>query len=447
MGILAPVAQGGPLARTVAVAGVVSQSTGYPVLPDTLFQIGSISKIWTAVLVMQLVDEGLLHLEDRLSEVLPGLQVRDASGAEVPVTIRSMLCHTSGIEGDLFFSEGPGDDAVARYCRKIVEYPALTPVYGPMSYSNGAYVLLGRVVEVLRGCTWDEALARYLVRPAGLTDVETLPERVLLHSSALGHYRSVPSDDPIMPAPVAPTDTWNLPRATGPCGNVSASAYDALELAAIFLNGGVATNGVRVLSEASCALMVQEQVSLREQGVENLGWGLGWQLPNWGDEPAYGHGGATEGQRARLVVFPRRRFALLVLTNADAGSAMAGVLVRALTEPYHIGPQAEAHPLKNGTIPAETAAQIMGHYCRPDSDWTLLPGGPSGVTAVIEPDSDSGGAGVQLRLPLRPTAEGYFAVQRPSDRTPTEVAVVRRGDDRWLASSHRLAPLVAETDR
>jgi hypothetical protein len=193
--------------------------------------------------------------------------------------------------------------------------------------------------------------------------------------------------------------------------------------------------------------MVQEQVSLREQGVENLGWGLGWQLPNWGDEPAYGHGGATEGQRARLVVFPRRRLALLVLTNADAGSTMAGALVRALTEPYGIGPQAEAHPLENGTIPAETAEQITGHYCRPDSDWTLLPGGRSGVTAVIEPDSDSGDAGVQLRLPLLPTAEGYFAVQRPSDRGPTEVAIVRRGDGRWLASSHRLAPLVAETDR
>ena len=95
-------------------AGVLSLRTGCPVTTDALFLPGSIGKVYTATLVLMLADEGLIDLDSPVRSYLPDFEVRDHHARD-SVTVRDLLTHTSGFDGDVFLDTGRGDDALARY--------------------------------------------------------------------------------------------------------------------------------------------------------------------------------------------------------------------------------------------------------------------------------------------------------------------------------------------
>ena len=97
-----------------AAYGTLNLATGAPATTTSLFQIGSITKVWTATVVMQLVDEGLVELDTPVVEVLPELRLADPDVTK-SVTIRHLLTHTSGIDGDVFTDTGRGDDCLEKY--------------------------------------------------------------------------------------------------------------------------------------------------------------------------------------------------------------------------------------------------------------------------------------------------------------------------------------------
>ena len=101
--------------ETLSSYGVLSTATGVTATPDSLFQIGSITKVWTATMIMQLVEEGRLTLDATVAEVLPGSPSSAPRTASAEVTVRHLLTHTSGIDGDIFTDTGRGDDCVERY--------------------------------------------------------------------------------------------------------------------------------------------------------------------------------------------------------------------------------------------------------------------------------------------------------------------------------------------
>ena len=171
----------------LAATGVLNTRTGTPVTVDSVFQIGSITKVWTATLVMQLVDEGLVDLDAPLRTYLPDFRILDED-ITAGVTARHLLNHTSGIGGDFFPDTGRGDDCVARYVAEMADQPASHPLGATMSYCNAGFVVLGRLVEVVRGQSWDTVLRERLFAPLGLTGAGTLPEEALLWGAAVGHF-------------------------------------------------------------------------------------------------------------------------------------------------------------------------------------------------------------------------------------------------------------------
>src|SRR3954471_21905514 len=140
--------------EVVGATGVLSRRTHQPATPDSVFQIGSITKVWTATLVMQLVDEGLIDLDKPVVTYLPEFTVADAALTE-GVTTRHLLTHTSGIAGDFFPETGRGDDCLEKFVALMADLPGSHPLGATMSYCNAGFVLLGRLVEVLRDATWD----------------------------------------------------------------------------------------------------------------------------------------------------------------------------------------------------------------------------------------------------------------------------------------------------
>src|SRR4051795_7248137 len=198
-----------------AAYGVLNIRTGVEVTPDALFQIGSITKVWTATLVMQLVDEGKLDLDAPVVTYLPDFKVADAEVTRT-VTTRHLLAHTSGIDGDMFLDTGRGDDCVERYVAACADLGQNHTLGATMSYCNSGYVVLGRLVEVLRGKSWDEVLRERMFAPLGLTSAGTLPEEALLHRAATGHVQ--PPGEQQQVAPV-----WGIFRSAGPAGLIQAT--------------------------------------------------------------------------------------------------------------------------------------------------------------------------------------------------------------------------------
>jgi len=317
--------------------GVLNLRTGTPVTADALFQIGSITKVWTATLVLQLVDEGLVDLDAPLITYLPDFRVADAEVTRT-VTTRHLLAHTSGIDGDLFLDTGRGDDAVEKYVAACADLGQNHPLGATMSYCNSGYTVLGRLVEVLRGQTWDAVLKERLLVPLGLDSAGTLPEEALLHAAACGHM-TPPGED------ARPVPAWGIFRSAGPAGLIHATARQTVAFAKLHLDGGVAPDGTRILSAKSAAAMRRPEVEVPDKYTLGSHWGLGWILMTWSGQEVFGHDGATLGQGGYLRAVPHAGIALCLLANGgqsrdlfdnlfrEALEELCGVQMPAMLEP------------------------------------------------------------------------------------------------------------------
>jgi len=299
--------------ETLVCHGVLSTATGVAVTPASLFQIGSITKVWTATMIMQLIDGGKLSLDTTVAEVLPGVHLGDPD-VSTDVTVRHLLTHTSGIDGDIFTDTGRGDDCLARYVSELAAAVQTHPVGAAYSYCNSGFVLLGRIIEVLDGQVWDASLRQRLIEPLGLTQTVTLPEEAIMHRTGVGHRERPRADEPV-PA-------WMLARSLGPAGLITASAHDVLTFARLHLDGGVGQDRARVLSEGSVAAMQVPQFPVPQDGAEPGSVGLAWRLFDWNGRRVVGHDGSTVGQSAYLRVDPEHRVVACLLTNASNGDPL-----------------------------------------------------------------------------------------------------------------------------
>jgi CubicO group peptidase (beta-lactamase class C family) len=294
----------------LAATGVLSRATRVRARTDSLFQLGSITKLWTGTMIMQLVEEGLLSLGTTVAEALPGLRLgaADLSGQ---VTVAHLLSHTSGIDGDIFTDTGRGDDCVERYVGLLDRVSSAFPPGGAYSYCNSGWVLLGRIIEVLDGRSWDQSLRARLCGPLELTQTVTLPEEAILRRTAVGHQ-----------AGGAPVHVWALPRSIGPAGLITGAAHDLLTFTRLHLDGGLGSDGKRLLSEASVAAMQQPRAPIPEFSAPGSAIGLGWRVNRWDGRVIIGHDGVTIGQSAFLRIDPQARVAACLLTNSGHSGSL-----------------------------------------------------------------------------------------------------------------------------
>ncbi|WP_157248328.1 serine hydrolase domain-containing protein [Nonomuraea typhae] len=290
---------------TDVAAGVLSTATGVEATTGSLFQIGSITKVLTSTLAMQLVDEGRLDLDAPVRAYLPGFAVADERAA-ARITVRQLLCHVSGFEGDVFTDTGKGDDCLDKYVGLLAEVPQVFEPGEMFSYNNAGFGVLGRIVEVVRGRPFDACMRAHLFEPLGLTQVANDPYEAILHRTAVGHLER------------EPTPVWALARSNAPAGSMLAmSARDLLAFARMHLAGGLGPDGRAVLRPESVRAMRQQQIAQPDLD-QGTGWGLGWELFHRPGRAVFGHDGNTIGQSAFLRVVPECDVALVILTNGGS---------------------------------------------------------------------------------------------------------------------------------
>jgi len=423
---------------TVCATGVTrDDADGVPITDDTLFLVGSITKMWTATLVMQLVDEGHVDLDDRVNSHLdPTLRLADQGVADA-VTIRQLLTHTGGFYGDREDPPERGDDALQRAIASYADLPQLHRPGQLFSYCNSGYNVLGRLVECLTGSTWDDALRDRVLSPLGLQRTFTLPEQAMVHPVAVGH------DLDLAEKTQTPVTQWCDSRASGPCGGTLAMrAADLLAFAKMHLRDGQGPDGARLLSSQSARLMREPQVTMVDP-VMGQAWGLGWEIGRV-DEPAVvGHGGNTNGQMAQLFLVPERGVAICVLTNGDATGELRETLCDELLSEL-VGVTVSQHP---APAPAGTRVDLtpfVGAFGRDDVRLTFRAAGD-----VLEADVGTSGR-VAEQLDSFTTAVTYASDSRfllvipGMEDVPQPITFVREGGGdgpaTHLAMSGRVLP-------
>lgn len=302
-----------------ATAGVVNTRTGVEVRPDSPFMIQSITKVWTATLLLQLVEEGLVGLDDPVVRHLPGFRTADPERSAT-ITIRHLLTHTGGFEGDIWAATTAGDDALERFVGDHVSRAAQHADPGELySYCSAGMAVLGRLVEVYRGTTYAGALRRHLADPLGLDGVAFDAGEALGFRTAIGHVRPRPGE------PLRPLRTWAVMPSSNPAaGNqLAMPARGLIELARMHLADGLAPGGDRLLAAESARLIREPQIEIPATAGrtrQGLGWRLGPQ------RRVVEHGGGALGCGAMLRLVPDHGVAIAVLANGGDTSGLIGEL-------------------------------------------------------------------------------------------------------------------------
>jgi CubicO group peptidase (beta-lactamase class C family) len=331
--------------------GVTNVDVPGPVIPETLFQIGSITKTVTATAIMRLVEMGALDLDTPIRAYLPDLALADASVAE-RVTLRHLLTHTSGWEGDLVLTinTGRGDDALARLIARMPELEQVTPIGSVWSYNNAGFDLAGRVIEVVTGKPYETVATELVLRPLGLTNAYYFPEDVMLHSFAVGHNVTDEATQVARP--------WPIPRNNNAAGGISTTAGNLLRYARFVMGDGRTPEGEPFLASETLELMRTQQVKVEE----NRSVGLAWFNLEIGGVRFLSHDGGTIGQIARLICAPAQGFALVLLTNATRGGELTLETTRWALKRY-LG-VAEPEPVYQERA-VEQLAEYAGRYVTP----------------------------------------------------------------------------------
>lgn len=367
-----------------AASGVLNTATGVAATTNSVFQLASVTKLWTATLVMQLVDEGLLDLDRPVCAYLPRFRMADEH-ASATVTPLQLLSHTAGFDADVVTETTNGDDAIARFVDDYL--PTVGQLFAPgehYSYNNSGYSLLGRIVEVLRGKPYRQVLREHLLDPLGLRHVATRADEAVLFRTSVGHLRSGADDNQ------APARPWRLPYSNEPSGAMLAmSAHDLLQFARMHLRDGLAPGGTRVVSRSSIQAMRDPQVAVPKLRTVEVHWGLGMQIEQLGPagspRPVMGHDGDNIGQYALLRMVPDRDVAFVLFCNGgNAGGLFLAVSAHLLAElagleaPRRPTPPAEPRPVDPHRYVGRYQA-AAGGVC------TVEPGGPADLWLTVEP--------------------------------------------------------------
>lgn len=355
-GVAAGVWQAGE--TRVVASGVTNVDCPLPVTEETLFQVGSITKTFTALLMMQLVEEGRLDLGATVQSYLPDFRVADETVSR-QATIRHLLTHTAGWVGDLFEDTGEGDDASARYVALMADLPQLAPLGMTYSYNNASFYLAGAILEAVTGRFYADLLQERALDPLGMTHSYLKPTDVMTYCYAVGH-------DVQGEGEVAALRPWALPRAVYPVGGLITTVPDLLRYGRFQMGDGVTESGERLLTADSMQQMHTPQAAI---WGETEAVGLSWFIKDVAGTRILAHGGGTKGQVSYLFVVPERDFAAAIVTNSERGGQLTQAVYRWLLHEYLDIDDPEPQPVE-----AEEAvlAEFVGRYERPFSDIELV---------------------------------------------------------------------------
>jgi CubicO group peptidase (beta-lactamase class C family) len=303
---------------------------------NTLFQIGSTTKAFTATALALLVEEGKIRWDDRVIDHLPGFRMYDPWVTR-EITVRDLLVHRSGLgrgQGDLMFVPST-EISRADLVRRIQFLKPATSFRSGFAYDNVLYAVAGQVVEAVAGKTWEDFVEERILQPAGMkssvtNDVDRLsaPDRAFPHGR-VGELRGIGPQQPFDEKKVA------LGANVGPAGAIAAGANDLARWLAVQLaSGQLPGSEQRLFSAASAQAMWQPVVpipatpfppALADAVPQFRGYALGWFVQDYRGHKVIQHAGGTLGFRAIVVLIPEKNTGFAIVNNSEDNEFVPGL--------------------------------------------------------------------------------------------------------------------------
>ena len=303
------------LGRWSSSQGLAQAVPAQPVNSGTEFYWGSVAKTLTAVLVLQLVEEGKLRLDDALSRWYPRIPMAER------ITLAQLLTHTSGLQ--TYASSGLQAKTPAQEAELLAHAPLLFCPGTNASYSNAGYLLLGLIVEAVEQQPFHQSVQRRIAAPLGLQHLRALdPGEEAPTALATPHAGGTPQADP---------GAWMRLGA----GNVVARAEDMVVFWQAVLSGGLLAPAT---VQSQWALLYQLFAKSTESNQGNSWFGMGVMLSEWTDDTGrprawLGHSGGIPTANAQLLYDPSAHAYAAVAVNSEVSSAaVANALLKAVAD-------------------------------------------------------------------------------------------------------------------
>jgi len=280
--------------------GLADPARKIPATADTIYRVGSVSKLFTDTAIMQLVEKGQMDLDAPVSRYLPDFHPINPFGK--PITLRELMSHRSGLVreppvGHYFDSTSPSLRATVESLNKT------TLVYAPgthTKYSNAAIAVAGYVLEKQTGQAFTSYVRDAVLKPLGMDHSAFAPTPEILVNLAKASIWTY--DGRLFDAP-----TFELGMA--PAGCMYSSVLDMSKFIAMLFAGG------------SGVLKPETLQSMWKPQYQNEGFGIGFRLGNLDGHPLVGHGGAIYGFATELEALPADKLGVVVVTTMDSANA------------------------------------------------------------------------------------------------------------------------------
>jgi CubicO group peptidase (beta-lactamase class C family) len=317
--------------HVVATKGYGVRELGKPGLVDgeTIFDIASLTKSFTAAGAAVLVDAGELSWDDKVCDRLPNVHFGDPY-IDREVTLRDLLSHRTGLQpaNATFYFFGFDRNEILN-CVQFLE--TQRPFRTSMLYSNVLYTVAGEMTAAAAKTTWADLIRKRVIEPAGMrfTAVETRPR-----GSNVAHPHALVDG---VQKPIPPFDYTMV----GPSASVFTNAVDLARWLRLHLNDGT-LDGTQVISRASMVEMHSPQTIIQTtpemRAARNVeffgGYGLGWQIMDYRGEPLLWHSGNADGMPSYMALLPKQKLGIAVMMNTWAAGYLHAAIATRIMDGY-----------------------------------------------------------------------------------------------------------------
>ena len=292
--------------------GFADKKRRVPAARNTIYRAGSISKLFTALATMQLAEQGRLKIDAPVTQYLPALGIVSPFEDTVPMTLRQLMCHRSGMVREAPVG-GYFDDAQAGTAKTVASLSGCALVYPPNTrtkYSNSGVSIVGHVVEKVSGRSFEEYQRRYLLEPMGMGSSAFVMNSALRPRLAKGYLPVADGRGGFRELEAPPFELGTIPA-----GNLYTTAEDLARFVSFLFAEGSAGEQ-RLIQAATLAEMFTPQLT-----KETNGFGLGFSVGSFRGHRTISHMGAVYGFTSMVMGVPRHKVGVVVLCNDDIVTA------------------------------------------------------------------------------------------------------------------------------
>lgn len=326
-----------------------------PATAETIYRVGSVSKLFTDLGMMQLVERGEAQLDAPIQQYIPDFHPKNPFNK--PITLRQLMSHRAGLvrESPIGHYFDPAEPSLAKTVLSLNQTELAYEPEKRTKYSNAGVATVGYVLERLKGKPFERYIEEAVLKPLGMefSSYERKKEfEPYIAKSYMWTY-----DGRVFPAP-----TFQL--GTGPAGNLFSTVRDLGKLLSMLFNGGEGNNG-RLLKPTTLAQMWVPQFAPADR---RAGYGIGFALSDFEGYLRIGHGGAVYGYATELTALPEEKIGVVLCTTMDsANDVLARIAKYALhlMLAYRAGEPRPSIDIAE-PIPPQQIKELAGLYTKGD---------------------------------------------------------------------------------